>query len=371
MGDTQWLPRILHPRFPPQRFYRVKKVGQATATRPTVTVELSQGGTTLPSGTNIISGDLDVSVIVNLVDTNQVISAVKLIVDGQKVVTSDHSFSTSINTCEWPNGAHEIYGMAATAIENDIGETTPSSNTEAESVKNEVETAIGVASSTFCVFSNYISQFFVSIPYFQIGQTQEVVANFEQDSYWQVTVVDYQDNPVRVYSGQGLSAYAAWDGNDEFGNRVSYGYYDYIVDARPSQYGPLSIASSSASVSVQKRASDSIVNPPISGYQLRAAPYKQTSVAMQFSSSNIITESLVIPSLNPANQQNGTNDPSGPPLPLMALSLAGYPTSAEEALSRGLTSYFVVRSSGRTGNDSLGAGRVVVWRFVGLGGRDV
>ena len=341
VGDPQWLPRILHPRFQSQRFYRIKKVGQATGTRPTVTVQLSQGGTLLPSGTNVISGDLDVSVIVNLVDTNQIISTVNLIVDGQKVATTDYSFSTSINTCEWPNGIHEIYGMATTAIENDIGETTPSSDTEADAVTNDVQTAIGVATSKFCVFSNYISQFFVSIPYFQIGQTQEVVAKFEQDSYWQITVVDNQDNPVRAFTGEGSLAYAAWDGNDQNGSPLSYGYYDYIVDARPSQYGSLSMSSPLSLSSAQAVTSSSVLAPPLTGYQLRAAPYKQTPAAMQFSGSNIITETIIIPSLNPTNPPAGTNDPSGPPSPMMALSLAGYPTSAEEALSQGLTSYFV------------------------------
>jgi len=344
VGDPQWLPRIFHPRFQPQRFYRVKKIGQAIATRPTVTVQLSQGGVALPAGTNVISGDLDVSVVVNLVDTNQVISSVKLIVDGQKVTSTDYSFSTSINTCEWPNGIHEIYGMATTAIENDIGETTPASDTEADAVTNDVQVAIGVADSKFCVFSNYISQFFVAVPYFQIGQTQEIVATFPEDSYWRVTVVDYQDNPVRQFDGQGSSAYTAWDGTDGSGNSLSYGYYDYIVDARPSQYGPLSIISPLSSSSLraaQTSVSSSVIAPPPTGYQLRAAPYKQTPAAMQFSSNNIIAENIVIPSLNPTNAPAGTNDSGGPPSPMMALSLAGYPTSAEEALSRGLTSYFV------------------------------
>ena len=341
VGDSQWLPRILHPRFQPQRFYRIKKVGQATGTSPTVTVQLSQGGSPLPSGTNVISGDLDVSVIVNLVDTNQIVSAVKLIVDGQKVATTDYSFSTSLNTCEWPNGIHEIYGIATTAIENDIGETTPSDDTEADAVTNDVQVAIGVANSKFCVFSNYISQFFVAIPYFQAGQTQEVVANFEQDYYWRVSVVDSQDNPVRVFDGQGSSAYAAWDGNDAFGNPLSYGYYDYIVDARPSQYGPLSLASPLSSLSSQMAVSSSVAATPLSGYQLRAAPFKQTPAAMQFSNSNTIPENICIPSLNPTSPPADTNGGGGVPSPMMALSLAGYPTSAEEALSQGLTSYFV------------------------------
>jgi hypothetical protein len=121
---------------------------------------------------------------------------------------------------------------------------------------------------------------------------------------------------------------------------VSYGYYDYIVDARPSQYGTLSLVASQQSS--QKSPSSQVVVPPLYGYQLRAAPYKQTPAAMQFSRSNTIPENIFIPSLNPTNQAPGTNNGGGSvPSPNMALASAGYPTSAEEALAKGLTSYFV------------------------------
>ena len=145
-------------------------------------------------------------------------------------------------------------------------------------------------------------------------------------------VVDYQDYEVREFDGQGLSAYAAWDGTDQSGNPLSYGYYDYIVEARPSRYGPLSRASALSS--------RAMISTPPSGYELRAMPYKQTPAAMQFGASNTIPETIFIPSLNPTNQAGGTND-GGPPLPSIALSQAGYPTSAKEALEQGLTSYFV------------------------------
>lgn len=259
VGDPQWIPRVLHPIFQPQRFYRVKKVGQATLTPPTVTLQLYQTNSPLPSGTNVVSGDLDVSVSVTLVDTNQQISSVKLIVDGQKLYTVGGSFTASINTTEWPNGPHEIYAVATTADIGDIGETTPSNDTEADAVTNDVQLAIGVSTSQFCSFSNYISQFFVAIPFFQAGQTQEVVAKFEDDSYWRVKVVDYQDTEVRRFDGQGSSAYAAWDGNDQSGSPLSYGYYDYIVEARPSRYGPLSLA---ATLSGQQALSTESTTPP-------------------------------------------------------------------------------------------------------------
>ena len=52
VGDPLWTPRIVPPRFQPQRFYRVQRVKQATMTPPfsTVSVQLSQ--------TNVASGDL-------------------------------------------------------------------------------------------------------------------------------------------------------------------------------------------------------------------------------------------------------------------------------------------------------------------------
>jgi hypothetical protein len=201
VGDPLWIPRILPPRLQPERFYRVEQVGHATLTPPIVTVQLSQTN-------GAISGDLYATVNVTLVDTNEQLSGVNLIVDGQKFFTAgDYSFTAFINSCEWPNGPHEIYAVATTV---DTGETLPTS--EAEIATNAANIGIGVSASQFGIFSNYISQYFVAVPFFDptAGQTQEVVALFPENTCWRLTVLDYQDNPVRQFTNQSPSLYVAF-----------------------------------------------------------------------------------------------------------------------------------------------------------------
>jgi hypothetical protein len=228
VGNPQWIPRILPPRFQPMRFYRVEKVKQATLTpSPTVALSLSQ--------TNPISGDLYATVSVTLTDTNQQMSFVGVFVDGQRLYSvPNENFTVFINSCEWPNGPHEIYAVVTTM---DTGETLPDSDAATET--NAAIFAVGVSTSKFVTFSNYISQFFVAVPFFAAGQTQEVVATFAEDSCWRLTVLNYQDTPVRQFTGQDSSLYAAWDGNDDSGNPLPYGFYDYYIEARPSRYGCL------------------------------------------------------------------------------------------------------------------------------------
>ena len=228
VGTAQWIPRILHPRFQPMRFYRVQKVKQATLASPVVSLQLSQS--------NLINGDLYATVNVSFADTNQQMSSVGVFVDGQRLYSvPSESFAVFINSCEWPNGPHEIYAIATTV---DSGETLPG-NGEAET--NAANFAVGISSSYSVTFSNYISQFFVAVPFFipASGQTQEVVATFPEDTCWRLTVLDYQNTPVRLFTNQSSSLYVAWDGNDGSGNSLPYGYYDYFIEARPSRFGCL------------------------------------------------------------------------------------------------------------------------------------
>lgn len=39
VGDTRWIPRVFHPFFQNERFYRVQKNKQATKTPPVVTIQ--------------------------------------------------------------------------------------------------------------------------------------------------------------------------------------------------------------------------------------------------------------------------------------------------------------------------------------------
>jgi hypothetical protein len=290
-GDTRWIPRILHPILQPQRFYRVQKVKQATLTPPAVSVQVLHGGSPLPAGTNAVNGNIFVAVNVSLVDTNQQLASVRVYLDGQKThSTASYGSTNYINTTEWPNGVHEVYAVATTI---DFAESIPES--DEATVTNTASFGLGVATSKFLNFSNYVSQFFIANPYFEEGQTQEVLAKFEADSDWRLQIVNYQEATVREYTGQGTSLYAAWDGNDTFGTPLPYGFYDYIIEARPSEFGPLTAAGTSSpaiATSLPGRAP--------------TASYKRTPAAMRFNRTPTVSENLTVPSLNPTQSPDMT-----------------------------------------------------------------
>ena len=183
-------------------------------------------------------------------------------------------------------------------------------------------------------FENYVSQFFIANPYFQGGQTQEVLAAFEVNSNWRLRIVNYQETTVREYTGQGTSLYTAWNGTDQAGTPLPYGFYDYIIEARPSEFGPLGSFGAFSAVA-------SSLDP--------TASYRRTAGAMQFSRANsAVTENLVIPTLNPTNVSTGAGASGGSPTFSRNASInAGtlksgkpHPTSAIEALAAGQISYF-------------------------------
>jgi Family of unknown function (DUF6345) len=289
VGDPLWLSPILPPRFRQMRFYRVAKVGQATlAPSPTVTMQLTQ--------TNAIIGDLYAMVNVTLNDTNQQVSSVSLFVDGQKLrLTISTNFTGFINSCEWPNGPHEIYAVATTV---DAGETLPDCDGCAET--NSAKFAISVSPSVSVTFSNYISQLFVAVPFFDpdAGQTQEVVASFPEQTCWRLTVLDYQDSEVRHFTNTSSSLYVAWDGNDDSSNPLPFGFYDYLIEARPAQFG--CPPSGMAAMEVK---SDSLTASEKSDYPstaiAKAGVYSRAAMRFSRRLSNIF-EDVKIPSLNPS-----------------------------------------------------------------------
>jgi len=317
VGDPLWMPRILPPRFQPMRFYRVQKIDQATMTPPpTVSVSLTQ--------TNGILGDLYATVNVTLVDTNQQLSDVALFVDGQKLYTfGDLNFTAFINSCEWPNGPHEIYAVATMV---DTGESLPDCDDCIDT--NAASFAIGVSPSQSVTFSNYISQFFVAVPFFDptAGQTQEVVASFPEDTCWRLTVLNYLDQPVRQFTNTSSSLYVAWDGNDDSGNPLPFGFYDYYIEARPSQFGcpgdlgGAMMASSSISTSSESTTPSAAT-----------AKVGVSRPAMQFPRGiSGISEHLTIPSLNPVHPvSTETNVGSITPERVVSYTLADDGTTNE------------------------------------------
>ncbi|MFN7141105.1 MAG: hypothetical protein ACK4UN_17385, partial [Limisphaerales bacterium] len=237
VGDPGWVPRLFHPRLGSTRFYRVSKVGAATLTNsPLVTISFYQDGNTLV-GTNqtTVSNFVQVRYNVDLGNSEDLMSEVLLLVDGQVI---ERGYSTNgaawINTTEWTNGIHQIWAVAKTV---DSGDTTGTD----EDTSEAAEYGIGISQKRSISFDNYISEFFVATSYFQpsVQGVQEIVAKFKEDSYWRLFVVDGDWHQVLVYQGEGESLYVPWDGTDFATNPVPDGVYNYYIEARPKTLGPL------------------------------------------------------------------------------------------------------------------------------------
>jgi hypothetical protein len=330
-GDARWIPRVFHPIFQPFRFYRVVKVKQATLTPPTVTVQVLQGGSPLPGGTNSVGGYIYVATHVTPANTNDQLSSVGVFVDGQKLYSiSRYDATNFVNTTQWPNGLHEIYAVANTI---DYSETLPDSDAAAST--NAAHLGIGHSVPKFLVFSNFISQYFIATPFFDAGQTQQVLAAFDADANWRVRVVNNQNTTVRTYTGTGTKAFAAWDGKNQNGSALSYGYYDYYVEARPSQYGPLGAAGGSGFTSGGSS------SDPEPSFALPGGTNQ-----LNWTNSNV-TEDLLIPSLNPADVSSEGGGSGGLPSPFGASMMTQsaqaeklYPTTLSEALFSGWPMFY-------------------------------
>jgi hypothetical protein len=138
-----------------------------------------------------------------------------------------------------------------------------------------------VSSYVPVIFNNYISQLYFSEPAFKRsgGPTQTVTAVFSAYASWTIDVVDDQSNVVQTATGEGWKMSYGWDGNDSNGNAVPPGDYFFEVSAEPADEFP--------------------VSPPPS------------------------------------------TDPGPMPLPGAQNALVSYPTTMQEALSAGSTSYFI------------------------------
>jgi hypothetical protein len=121
-GNYTLSPQILHPRNMPMRCYRIGDEGpDTTSDKPNVVI-------TSPSNNVAASDELTVTVIAT---TDQpVISGTKLYVDGQEmrpaVTTTNYTDGTGVtnyevdtynlNTCEWGNEIHTLFGDLYTRL---------------------------------------------------------------------------------------------------------------------------------------------------------------------------------------------------------------------------------------------------------------
>jgi len=219
-GDWVTNPEVLHPSKAQKRFYRIVKIGTNVAP-PQVSI-------VFPTNGAVISGEVTVAMTATGAAP---IATLALFVDGEEFESfSGDQTNVIINTCEWANGPHTLFAVAADATGI---ETTPSTN------------AVGAqyAASPYVtvLFSNYVSRFWFSEPRFEpeLGETQHISAVFAADSDWTLTIRDVASNAVRTVTGTGTTMNFAWDGTGDGGSPLPIGLYDVEVFAmaRPPANG--------------------------------------------------------------------------------------------------------------------------------------
>lgn len=231
--NTFWLdtgnyysdPVIVHPSQSPVRFYRIVLTGVNNA--PTVPV--------VSIATNGIADDGTLTVLVTA-SSDQFFLDTKFYVDGQQMNDADDSTNWTddtgvtnyiqntyiINTCEWPNGPHTLFGTASC-------QTGPTGTLDTP----DVGISYGVSPFLPVTFSNLITRISFSQPFFapEDGTTQQVTAIFSANVDWTLQIEDVSNNPVRTITNSGGSMLFDWDGTDDSSNQVPVGTYTYLITA--------------------------------------------------------------------------------------------------------------------------------------------
>ena len=210
-GNYNTEPPIVHPKYSPQRFYRIVNEGASTGPSPYVAISSPAGGTAL-------SGQVTVSVVAT---SSFPVLSTKLFVDGQEMWASDDGTNYVINTCEWPNGPHVLFATA----------TAQSSFGNSDS---PVDVGRAVSAYVSVTFTNLITKVAFSEAFFQpsLGQTQQVTASFAANVNWTLQILDESSNAVRSVSGSGISLAFDWDGTGDGGASIPDGLYNYFISAQ-------------------------------------------------------------------------------------------------------------------------------------------
>jgi hypothetical protein len=204
----------------------VDKGPDTTSDEPTVSI-------TSPAANATVAGELTVTVTAS---TDQpFIDGTKLYVDGQEMqmaesttnysegVTNYEVDTYAINTCEWGNGTHVLFGTvqceSAQAVTLNAG---------------PVAAGHGVSPLAPVTFNNLVTGISFSQPSFDpsSGQIQQVSAVFAANSDWTLNIVDVNSNVVVTASGSGGSMLYNWDGTGNGETNLPIGIYYYYITAQ-------------------------------------------------------------------------------------------------------------------------------------------
>jgi Family of unknown function (DUF6345)/Bacterial Ig domain/FlgD Ig-like domain len=213
-GNYDTTPEIPHPKFSPMRLYRVALIETNTSpSNPMASVVSPTNGAPL-------SGNVTIQVSAS---SDEILSDVKLYIDGEEQWPSDDDSNFVINTCEWLNGNHTIFATAK-------------SQSGLEGIPNGGTITYGRAVSSYVnvTVTNLISGFDFSQPFFEpaLGETQQVTAIFAANCDWTLQIQDASSSTVRTATGSGNSMEFDWDGTGDGGTSIPDGVYTYLLSVQ-------------------------------------------------------------------------------------------------------------------------------------------
>lgn len=222
-----------------RRFYRMVDLGPTRAPAPAVTVAGISAASTYSDELNLT--------VTSTVGGGGHINLVKIFVDGIEVASeapTGDSTSLTINTSEFANGPHWIHAVAYASVLVAPGAYEPI----------QVDTRPWVASSTpvSVIFDNYVSEWTFDPVLFQPDGTnlRTISAKLAASTDWELEIYDiYGDAVVKTFTGSGSQIIINWDGKDENGEIVPWGFYRHRINFPDA---PLSSLAVSAAATARK-----------------------------------------------------------------------------------------------------------------------
>jgi hypothetical protein len=231
VGDEFADPGVVHPNQASKRFYRVVQTGTNSEATPLVTILTPATNAVIAGYTNILLS----------VSTSEPVDEVRLYVDGQEVWRrSGDTTNFTLNSCQWANGEHVIFAVAANSVG---GETT----TEYGDEQTDYQANFGVSDYLTVSFNNLISKFSATSRYFEPTNSQAMrfSADFSELCDWTLNIRDSSSNTVRSTNGTGTAMVFDWDGRDSSSQIVPAGFFSPELTATISNQGQSSFTGNS------------------------------------------------------------------------------------------------------------------------------
>jgi len=214
-------PLAMHPSDDPARFYRVVQSDTFDpASAPQIQITSPTNGATL-------TGDVTVTVsVTSAIDLDNI----RLYVDGAEVgYNIAEATNFVLNTCQFANGAHQIFAVAANCSGGEMtGETS------------SLQENYGTSSSVAATFNNLITAYRGKIRFQDPnnGDTNRFTAAFASYADWTLTITNQSGAAVRTVTGTSYNMEFIWDGTDDQGATVADGGYSAVLSASQSSSSP-------------------------------------------------------------------------------------------------------------------------------------